>query len=475
MLAIDAAAPPSPVTTISAIESNAFARSREAIEYSPRGAPVDRRRRRAVSRGMGRQPCHAAAQGRRGALRRRAPGHRRAAPRCRAAAQLGASLRGSPSRHPAQAGRRETARRRHRRRTGLARPPARSASPTLAETLPRRPARGRTAHQADAGDSRRQCGAGAVLVASAERLAWAPTACAATAPISPATEHIVYATAELLSIEFENGILAMEFAAPRARRSHSADDAPPQRSVPGRGQAHRVRLGRAAHARAPQDPRQHTARQPRAHRNRHRSARHLGLLQRSPPPGDRAQEHGLHHVLFRRSRRALAPAPARWLHGDSDRRNRPTKSTTKSPSRPTPLHGDFANLALEADGVPLGRAHVQLFRPASIRLALRHAIPLRPANRNHSGAAHRRHRSQGRRQSRNLDPQQLLADPDLSPGAGRRGPGIPAAQNRHQHRPHRRAPRGVPRLPRRRHRRRARLDAQSRQRRRSRHADARWC
>jgi hypothetical protein len=30
------------------------------------------------------------------------------------------------------------------------------------------------------------------------------------------TEHIVYATAELLSIEFENGILAMEFAAPEA-------------------------------------------------------------------------------------------------------------------------------------------------------------------------------------------------------------------------------------------------------------------
>jgi hypothetical protein len=32
------------------------------------------------------------------------------------------------------------------------------------------------------------------------------------------------------------------------------------------------------------------------------------------------------------------------------------------------LHGDFADLALEADGVPLGRAHVQLFRPASIHL-----------------------------------------------------------------------------------------------------------
>jgi hypothetical protein len=32
------------------------------------------------------------------------------------------------------------------------------------------------------------------------------------------------------------------------------------------------------------------------------------------------------------------------------------------------LHGDWANLAIEADGVLLGRAHLQLFRPASVRL-----------------------------------------------------------------------------------------------------------
>ena len=38
------------------------------------------------------------------------------------------------------------------------------------------------------------------------------------------------------------------------------------------------------------------------------------------------------------------------------------------------LHGDWANLALEADGVPLGRARLQLFRPVSIRLA--EALPL---------------------------------------------------------------------------------------------------
>jgi len=33
------------------------------------------------------------------------------------------------------------------------------------------------------------------------------------------------------------------------------------------------------------------------------------------------------------------------------------------------MHGDWADLAIEADGVPLGRAHLQLFRPASVHLA----------------------------------------------------------------------------------------------------------
>ena len=45
---------------------------------------------------------------------------------------------------------------------------------------------------------------------------WGRRGCAATARSFSAAEHIVYATAELLSIEFENGILAMEFAAPSA-------------------------------------------------------------------------------------------------------------------------------------------------------------------------------------------------------------------------------------------------------------------
>src|SRR5262249_52546895 len=52
------------------------------------------------------------------------------------------------------------------------------------------------------------------------------------------------------------------------------------------------------------------------------------------------------------------------------------KATTKSPNEieyeigvaGDALHGDYANFAIEADGVPLGRARVQIFRAASIRL-----------------------------------------------------------------------------------------------------------
>jgi len=52
------------------------------------------------------------------------------------------------------------------------------------------------------------------------------------------------------------------------------------------------------------------------------------------------------------------------------------KPTTKSPNEidyeiivpAEAVHGDYANLTLQADGVALGRARVQLFRPASFRL-----------------------------------------------------------------------------------------------------------
>jgi hypothetical protein len=67
-------------------------------------------------------------------------------------------------------------------------------------------------------------------------------------------------------------------------------------------------------------------------------------------------------------------------------------STEKSPNEidyevavpPDALHGDWAPLALEADGVPLGRAQIQLFRPLSIRLS--HALEMHFGSQTHLAA-----------------------------------------------------------------------------------------
>ena len=131
------------------------------------------------------------------------------------------------------------------------------------------------------------------------------------------TEHIVYATAELLSIEFENGILAMEFAAPEAgevilqlaRRPTGPFLAAGKPTEFDWDEPHmRARL---------RVPAGQPAGQPRAHRHCHRSPGHLGLFQRPASPGDRTQEHDFHHVLLSRGRRALPPASAGRLHGDT--------------------------------------------------------------------------------------------------------------------------------------------------------------
>ena len=56
-------------------------------------------------------------------------------------------------------------------------------------------------------------------------------------------EHIVYATAELLTIEFENGILAMEFAAPVGGEMILQTGAQAGGAVPGIRQTDGVRVG----------------------------------------------------------------------------------------------------------------------------------------------------------------------------------------------------------------------------------------
>ena len=188
-----------------------------------------------------------------------------------------------------------------------------------------------------------------------------------------ASEHIVYATAELLAVEFENGILAMEFAAPQpgevilqlARRpvgpylaggkpaefdwdEHSlrARLAIPASKQPG----NRVRIGIAIEA-----------------------------------PESSAFFNELRRLVVGRKNTVSTIYSSAELAARSRLRlpeGYTATAANKSPNEidyevavpADALHGDFASLALEADGVPLGRSRVQLFRPASIRLV--QGIPL---------------------------------------------------------------------------------------------------
>jgi hypothetical protein len=365
-LAIDAAAPPSPVTTISAIESSAFARSREAMS-SARGAVLWTDVEDAIyPAGWAANPATL--------LRKGAVGL-------------------SGDEHPATAA--------LRRDAALLRGWARLFADLHRVTLPR-PAAGRWREGFGAVELVSPA-ASAVSIVNASRMPfhddlrvvepltkrtllipgvsvgagqslWLPLSvslgpdglCRECTNFAP-TEHIVYATAELLSIEFENGILAMEFAAPEAgevilqlarrptgpflaagKPTEFDWDEPHMRArlkIPaGIAQGNRVRIGIAIEA-----------------------------------PDTSAFFNDLHRLVIGRENTVSTMYSSAEVAARS--RLRLPEGYTATPATKSPneidyeiavpgdaIHGDFASLALEADGVSLGRARIQLFRPASIRL-----------------------------------------------------------------------------------------------------------
>ncbi len=182
-----------------------------------------------------------------------------------------------------------------------------------------------------------------------------------------AAERLVYATAELLSIEYENGILAMEFFAPEdgeavlqlerkpvgpllaagSPMDYDWDDHALRARLPIPGSdapGHRVRIGIAIEVAETAafftDARRLIIGQKNAISTNYSSAKVAARSRLRLPDG------------FTATPKAKSPDEIEYqvdVPADA-------------------LHGDFATLALEADGTLMGRARLQLFRPFSIRL-----------------------------------------------------------------------------------------------------------
>jgi hypothetical protein len=181
-------------------------------------------------------------------------------------------------------------------------------------------------------------------------------------------EHIIYATAELVSIEFENGILAMEFAAPEAGEAVLQLAREPVGPFLAAGRLAAFEWDeKTLRARLPIPAGAGAGRRVR-----------IGIAMEEPETSG----------FFNEARRLLAgrtnAISTTYSSAEVAARSRlrlpegyTAKSETISPNQidygvsvpEDAIHGDWANLALEADGVPLGRARLQLFRPLTIRMA----------------------------------------------------------------------------------------------------------
>jgi hypothetical protein len=181
-------------------------------------------------------------------------------------------------------------------------------------------------------------------------------------------ERIVYATAELLTVEFENGILAMEFAAPEAAEAILQLEREPvgpfiaaakptkfdwdektlrvRLPIPAsKAPGNRVRVGLAI------EPPETSAFFSDAKRLIIGQKNLLSTVYSSPEVAARSRLR----------------VPEGFIATASPKSPNEIDYTVEVPA--DALHGDWASLVLEADGVPLGRARLQLFRPVSIRLA----------------------------------------------------------------------------------------------------------
>ncbi len=191
------------------------------------------------------------------------------------------------------------------------------------------------------------------------------------------TDRILYATAELQSVEFENGILACEFTAPMEGEiviqlskapqgpliasGHPADfewddkNSVVRLPIPaGKGPANRVRIGIAIE---PPD-----------------SSAFFGDAQRLMIGKPNIVSTSYSSEALANRSRLLAPPSFHLKAIPKSPLEIDYEVTVPADAPRDSTHGEFVTLALEADGVRRGRSRLQLFRPASVRIP--EAIPL---------------------------------------------------------------------------------------------------
>jgi hypothetical protein len=200
-------------------------------------------------------------------------------------------------------------------------------------------------------------------------------------------DHLVYATAELTAMEYENGILAMEFFAPFGGEAILQLSREPSGPFVAGGRptdfdwddhTQRARLKIPAGADANKHVRIGIAIEPPDATGFFDSARVLLIGETN-----RLTAQFSSQPIAQRSRLLIAPAFA--VEQASAEDELALVYRIKVPE--TAVHGDHADLAIEADGMPMSHARPQLLRPATLRfpdaidvhLTAASALPLFPA------------------------------------------------------------------------------------------------
>lgn len=234
--------------------------------------------------------------------------------------------------------------------------------------------------------AKRAIGIPAVSVPAHNAL-WLPVNVPLTGGGLASTDHLVYATAELTAIEYENGILALEFAAPSPGEVILQLSREPSGPLIAGGKPtsfdwddheHRARLtipagsGPAAHVRIG------LAVEPPDSTGFFDSARVLVIGETNHLTAQYSSE-----AIAQRSRLKTASGLTATAAPGKD----PLAVMYDIKVPETAIHGDHADLAIEADGMQISHSHPQLLRPASlafpdqidVHLAANSALPLYPA------------------------------------------------------------------------------------------------